>query len=477
MMDDQLAEWTVSSNDAIQISLVVPSADGPKSIHSFKPAMTSALFGEDEKIKGYHNLKINLRYNASDMRPGLQITFTKKMKSTDEDDPTDLKEIFEDNLPRSSFEKSSIFDAAVQDSCSLEWKPPGELWKTIQSGDQTYEVWKGNLTDLAVQQMIKRIQIFVSFFVEGGTPIDLKEPEWSLQRWKIFFLYQKQKTQPGISPYIFMGYSTVYQFFFVETHRIDPANKSGNFTLPLPELQFLSLPCRSRISQFIILPPFQGSGNGSRFYNAIFDYYLQENRTVEVTVEDPNEAFDDLRDLNDLARLRKITEFTKLKINTATTISKKVRVPGHILNSSELEKIRKTVKIAPRQFSRLVEMQLMSSLPSKFRSDLRIGNLSKNEEMKYKDIKYEYRLWKLLVKSRLFHHNRDALIQLDFLDRIEKLDQTLWNVESDYERLLKAFGPRLNQKVLDSSLDIQRVKRAGSSELDDGEHSLKKVKL
>lgn len=476
-MDDCLTEWSTNSNNAIQISLVIPSEGGPKAIRSFKPKITSSLFGDEETISGYQGLKINLRFHACDMRPGLQISYSKKMKPVGEEAPTDLKEIFENHLPRNSFEKSSVFDAAIRDPSFSTWKPPGELWKTIQSGNRTFEVWKGNLADLSIQQMLKRIQILVSFFIEGGTPIDLKEPEWSLQRWTVFFLYQKQVFEPNISPYLFMGYSTVYQYFFVQPINKEALLKSQNLTLPLPTIQFSSLPCRSRISQFIILPPFHGKGNGSIFYNAIFDYYLKETRTIEITVEDPNEAFDDLRDLNDLARLRMIPEFTKLKLNSSAVISKTARVPGDLFDSTESDEIRKAVKIAPRQFSRLVEMQLLSSLPEDIRSDSKLENILKRENLVANDKEYEYRLWKLLVKARLFHHNRDALIQLDFLERIEKLDQTLWSVEHDYERLLKAFEKRSNPKVVESSSDSKNPKRSVSIEPVDSEPSTKRAKI
>lgn len=36
------------------------------------------------------------------MRPGLQISYSKKMKPVGEEAPTDLKEIFENHLPRST---------------------------------------------------------------------------------------------------------------------------------------------------------------------------------------------------------------------------------------------------------------------------------------------------------------------------------------------------------------------------------------
>jgi histone acetyltransferase 1 len=358
-----------------------------------------------------------------------------------------------------AFEKSSTFDAAVADASYATWTPPGELWKTIQSGDHTYEVWKGSLADMAVQQMLKRIQILVPFFIEGGTFIELQDPEWSLERWTVFFLYEKKTVdlQPESSPYCFMGYSTVYRYFYFQPLMPDtrPSKKQRishpanlDFELPFQETyKFSSLPARSRISQFIILPPFQGGGNGSRFYNAIFDFYLAEPQTIEITVEDPNEAFDDLRDLNDLTRLRMLPEFLSIRINPDAAPRPKGPVPRDIVNIDLLETIRSKTKIAPRQFYRVVEMHLLSMIPKSVRQCL----LLEQERKKGKDPvsiakEHEYHLWTLWVKKRLYKHNKDMLMQLDRVERIEKMEQVVSGVEGDYARLLGILDDRTKAK-------------------------------
>lgn len=57
---------------------------------------------------------------------------------------------------------------------------------------------------------------------------------------------------------------------------------------------------RLRLSQFVILPPYQHLGHGSRLYSCLFDHMLGRDGVAELTVEDPAEAFEDLRDRNDL---------------------------------------------------------------------------------------------------------------------------------------------------------------------------------
>ncbi|TAQ87510.1 hypothetical protein B7494_g4147 [Chlorociboria aeruginascens] len=477
-MAEAQSDWSTNSNDAIYISLVVSSPGGPTPLHTFHPKMTYPIFGDEESIFGYQKLKINLRYNACDMRPGLQIKYDKKFKPQGETSATDLKAILEEVLPKTSFEKTSVFDAAISSTPS-DWEPPGELLKTIEDRGETYEIWKGSLADLAVQQMINRIQILVPFFIEGGTPIQLRDPEWTLERWTVFFLYNKRKpeTVEEGSPYVFMGYSTVYRYFFYQP--IGPSQSpqskkeaikypaNSDFELPL-SVSVSHLPCRSRISQFIILPPFQNGGNGSRLYNTIFDFYLNNTKTVEITVEDPNEAFDDMRDINDLRFLRKLPEFASLRINTNATAKSKGPVANDILPLTTLESIRTKTKIAPRQFARVVEMQLLSFIPKSIRQSLlHEGPKSKVPDLKLRE--HEYHLWQLWVKKRLYRHNKDTLIQLDRTERIDKLEEALGGVEADYARLLGDVDRR-DGKV------GKKTKREEAEEVDD-EPPAKKVKV
>jgi histone acetyltransferase 1 len=341
------------------------------------------------------------------------------------------------------------------------------------------------MADKAVQQLVKRIQILIPFFIEGGQAINLEDPDWSLQRWTVFFMYKKIQDTPSSSSYIFMGYSTVYRYFryLPPTPPMSPtANKTSiprpatlEFHFPFPESRPLDLPYRSRISQFLILPSFQRGGNGSRFYEAIFRFYLNHPQTVEITVEDPNESFDDLRDLNDLKRLRGMPEFISLRINNDVTVGKKGRLPtGKIVDLIAIEALRKRTKIAPRQFLRLVEMQLLSLIPTSIRKSL-ILEQKKGDSLELKAKEHEYHLWRLFVKQRLYRHNKDSLIQLDRAERIDKLEDALDSVEADYARLLRTLDQRSSKYT--NGTDDGNGKRPATEEHAEGEPLAKKAKF
>lgn len=90
---------STDTNKAFVVSLVRPSPTGLVTIGSFKPKFTSPIFGIKETIYGYRHAKLVLQYNASDMRPNLQISYEKKLKTVGEVEITDVKEHMKNFLP------------------------------------------------------------------------------------------------------------------------------------------------------------------------------------------------------------------------------------------------------------------------------------------------------------------------------------------------------------------------------------------
>ena len=169
--------------------------------------------------------------------------------------------------------------------------------------------------------------------------------------------------------------------------------------------------------------------------------FLAEPHCIEITVEDPNEAFDDLRDYCDYNRLLK--DGTLAQISLRTDIDPKlsrsragVRIPtSKLLDVPLLENIRTKNKMAPRQFARLVEIHLLSKIAPHARQAGTARLTKKGNSIDHDDRAFYY--WRLLVKQRIYKKNKDILVQLDRADRVDKIDQTVADQANDYERLLK----------------------------------------
>lgn len=226
------------------------------------------------------------------------------------------------------------------------------------------------------------------------------------------------------------------------------------FTLPPPApLHPNSLPSRARISQFLILEPHQHHSHGTHLYNAMTRTFLTDPNVFEITVEDPNEAFDDLRDYCDYARLRNNGTFSQIKLTTTvpppSARSQKHRVvpTSDLLDVPLLDSLRHKNKLAPRQWARLVELYLLS-LIAPYKRQAGVARLTQRGKTKDDDDRAFY-YWRLLVKQRVYKQNRDLLIQLNRGERIEKVEQTVGEIAGDYERLLRGLE---NRKDLDSLL-------------------------
>ncbi|CAK7224436.1 histone acetyltransferase 1 [Sporothrix curviconia] len=492
-MEHSYDDWISSANEALEISLVQPGPTGLRSIASFNPKFTYSIFGDEETILGYQNLKVSLRFHASDMRPNLHVTSSKKLKNA-EIEPTDIQTVLKGYLQPVAFQKLSEFEEAIKQTPAADYTPPGKRICTFVGSDGRYEIWRGTLSDPAVLQLVNRVQIFVPFFIEGGTYIGKDESD-SKDRWTVFFLYRTRQLPGSADSYEheFAGYATVYRFLLPVGPATPPHKSSSSssadaeaqdtFQLPPSDEEghqqtsfaLAKLPCRTRISQFIILPPFQGKGNAGRLYSTIFDEYLNEPQTTEITVEDPNEAFDDLRDIADLKYLSALPAFTDaIHINKTVRIPRTGPSPRDIVDPAALDRLRHQTKIAPRQFNRVVEMYLMQKLAPAVRPTLEEGDEDEDEgdedeeegtrgksvaaaiaaangkgknaaaalPVATKEQEHEYKLWRLFVKQRLYRHNKEILGQLERSQRIDKLEETLVSVELEYARILSMFESR-----------------------------------
>ena len=256
--------------------------------------------------------------------------------------------------------------------------------------------------------------------------------------------YEKlsQSSTLRASSYSIVGYSTSYRFLTYQTTTPASNKPSDPFIFP-PEspISILSLPCRSRISQFLILPPHQSHSHGTHLYNAMTNIFLNDPFCTEITVEDPNEAFDDLRDYCDYKRLLANGTFTQIILNAdldpnITAKRRGVRVPTpKLLDIPLLDSLRQKNKLAPRQFARLVEIYLLSRIPAHSRLSGTARLTQRGRAIDQGDRAYYY--WRLLVKQRIYKRNKDLLIQLDRTERIEKVEETLGDQGADYERLLR----------------------------------------
>ena len=439
---------------------------------SFNPSFTYAVIDEQETIAGYKNPHIELDFRANDLKPKLKIQFDQQLdlkKISSELTQVDLSPaLFREHLPDSADE---TIDATSQD-----WKPPGERLSTFSLHDKQYEIWKASMTDGVARQIWNNMKIFVLLFIEGATTNGLDDEE-TLDRWSIYLLYEVTPLKDSTaSPYTLAGFSTTYRSWIFPTFEIMrhtkqlpspppedangepkyvPARLTQNSETFLfnEKINHLETPSRERISQFLILPPYQGQSLGSRLYETVFKDLSSKPFIYEIPVEDPSEDFDAMRDYSDITYLRSLPAFQSLSLASTLpqeSLRKDSPIPrDQILgNGRDLEELRHEAKIVTRQFYRMVELHLLSTIPHTNRSRARITRKAKasNEN----DRKYYF--WRLALKHRIYSQNRDALDQMeDAAEKVEKLESAVDSQQEEFEERLEGLEKRQRWTADDGS--------------------------
>ena len=216
-------------------------------------------------------------------------------------------------------------------------------------------------------QFNAKLQQLLEFFIDGV--VEIEEDV----RWSMVLVYSKKEK------YELIGYCSYYHFYnYPESIRV-------------------------RISQFIIFPPHDKQGHGKRLYEFLMDRFRRDESIVDVTVEDPNDLFQDMRDKSDCRLLLQDNRVQNLKPAMVT--------------KSWLQEYSNKYKLCMKQLVRVAEICIL-----------------KNIKMWDARCVKEYRLW---VKKRIYNKNRDVLEEMDFGERLQKLQETFELVEQDYRSILE----------------------------------------
>jgi histone acetyltransferase 1 len=420
-------DWTADANEALTLSLVRAEEDkqvlgGEETYEEFHPTFTYPIYGEDEKIYGYQDLVIDVRFASGSLAQYLSVRHAQKLDASTTVD--NVEGILKEFIPPDYDTDEAAFLTRVQEDAA-SFKPVGSVVHTYTrpapstSGSSSatrevveYEVYHATWNDPGFREYHRRMQIFILLYIEAGSYISEDDDAW-----QFFVLYEKRKRQNGTKTYHFIGYSSVYKFYcFPEKHRL-------------------------RLSQFIIVPPYQHQGHGSELYKTIYNYALLTPLISELTVEDPAEAFEDLRDRNDLRMLLANENFMKEGFGNEAVShgggkvrKRKIRARANPMGASSgtvkgtkkmgppidkawSETFRTQLKMAGRQWQRLMEMLILMHLDS---ADIQAA-----------------RAYRLQVKERLYRFNFEILAQLEKEERLEKLEETFQSLREDYLRILE----------------------------------------
>lgn len=188
------------------------------------------------------------------------------------------------------------------------------------------------------QQYHARLESFIFWYIDASSRIELDE------KWRFFVIYERYENADGETRYASVGYATVYQYF----HYPDKI--------------------RPRIAQFLVLPPFQRKGIGSKLLQTIYQHYQANPNVCDITVEDGSEDLQRLRNTIDARLLKELPIFAPENLSTG-------------FNSKMAQEAKQKFKINPKQSRIIYEI-------------LRLGATNTQDQA-------EYKAYRLEIKKRL----------------------------------------------------------------------------
>lgn len=380
----------VRSEDDLDLASITKEGSG-----AFQPDFTHQLFGEQENIFGYRDLKIVILYSSSRLNRFISITYTEKLDSKNPLDvsPDDVLAILNEKIPGPFDTNLDVFSKKL--SLESTFGPIGEkLNETVVENfkdgtTKTYEVYRSDSNDNGFLDYHENLQTWLLWFIDGASYIDVDDDRWEFftifERVKVTGVDDSSKTNghtngsAGFYRFHFAGYCTVYRYY------------------AYPEK------VRPRISQFLILPPFQRQGLGRHLLQSIYDFQIGQSKVLDVTVEDPSDNFVKLRDYVDcLNCMKKLTAFQKESVLSGWTeemakeAQEKLKLnrkqTRRVYEILKLKYINRSNPIACREYRLEVKSRLNAPFLKMKRKDLSVDQtgLAASAELRMEELKNLY---------------------------------------------------------------------------------------
>ncbi|GMQ06234.1 hypothetical protein CsSME_00050892 [Camellia sinensis var. sinensis] len=343
----------IEANDCIKIYLVSSKeeVDAPASF-CIQPVDLNHFFEEDGKIYGYQGLKITIWVSSISFHAYAEITF----QSTSDGGKgiTDLKSALQNIFAENIVEKKEDFLQTFSTECDYVKSivSKGEILQqntTNGHNSDCNSYLKTDCSDLEVIRVVvgtmpvghlySRLVPLVLILVDGSNPIDITDP-----RWEILLIVQKKIVLQGGNQLRLLGFAAIYRFY----HYPDSL--------------------RLRLSQILVLPPYQHKGYGRHLLEVLNNVAICEN-VYDLTIEEPLDSLQHVRTCIDVGRLlvfnpiQKALDSTILRLKQEN-LSKKSQTSCFGPPPSAIDHVRKSLKINKKQFQQCWEVLIYLGLDS-----------------------------------------------------------------------------------------------------------------
>jgi len=372
-----LEAFVEEATDALQFKLIREASDVDNETAAFKPEMAHQVFGETENIFGYKDLQINVYWSAGPLDIYYDVKYSKKVEEL----PNNTEGLKADNVQKiTEFFPDGYYTNLeeflnVTEKKSKTFEPMGEKLEEFTLDGRTFQIHLCESSTANFQKYHARLESFIFWYIDASSRIEHDA------RWRFFVVFEKF-SKDNETRYASVGYSSVYLYFHY------------------PDM------VRPRVSQFLILPPFQSKGIGSKLLQTIYKHFQCKSEVCDITVEDASENFQRLRNTVDCRMVKDMPVFNAENLKCG-------------FNAEMAREAKEKFKINPKQSRIIYEI-------------LRLG-VTKTEN------KAEYKKYRLDVKKRL------NMVYLKEKRDMKKLAERGFKIPADKKLALPSIEENMEQ--------------------------------
>lgn len=268
-----------------------PGSTEETTTFDFDPEFCHQHFGEEEQIEGYMSPTVDIWVDGHSLNTWIGFKYENKLKNA-QDVMGTLTEWFTGGLMPSKDE----FEASLESSSS-DWASFGEEVASLTTPDgRAVGLYKYHLckADAKIKALHARLEPLLQFFIDGAQVIDQDDPHWEL-----LLAFSQEDNRPQV-----LGMCTLYKWW-----AWPPSSRNKEDVVELPAARTVSSPqlpaasasdipdndnCRLRLSQMLVLPPYQGKGIGSALLHAAYKRARQKG-CIDITFEEASPELQCLR--------------------------------------------------------------------------------------------------------------------------------------------------------------------------------------
>lgn len=281
----------------------------------------------------------------------------------------------------------------VMEKKAKTFEPVGEKIHEFTTEGRTFQIYLCESSTTNFQKYHARLESFIFWYIDASSRIEHDE------QWRFFIVYEKFENKDKETRYASVGFASVYLYY----HYPDKV--------------------RPRVSQFLILPPFQRIGIGAALLQQLYKHFQAQDQVCDITVEDASEDFQRLRNTIDARMLQDLPAFSAENLKKG-------------FSKEMAQEAKDKFKINPKQSRIVYEILRLKATPQGNKDEYKSYRIDVKKRLNMNYLKEKRDMKKLVDRGFKIPADKKLLLP-SVEENMEQLDGMYKETEDYYKSVLE----------------------------------------